>query len=128
MSEEDAWEAGGSYGAFTCPHCASLMGQFFIASITPENWSLISAPLLKLSLPVPVPPVNHRTVACTRPVASPLPLFQHPQECSRTEIALNWVTDASKQRFLWCRSRNRHGRPSHDDRAKRPALIPKMSG
>ena len=45
---------GESYSAFTCPNCAVLMGQFFVGSISSENWSLISAPLLKSDHTKPV--------------------------------------------------------------------------
>lgn len=38
---------GEPYSAFICPSCSALMGQVFVAQISPEHWSVLSAPLLR---------------------------------------------------------------------------------
>lgn len=38
---------GESYSAFICPGCSALMGQVFVAQISSQHWSIISAPLLR---------------------------------------------------------------------------------
>lgn len=38
---------GKPYSAFVCPVCSDLIGQFYIAQIDTDHWSLLSAPLLR---------------------------------------------------------------------------------
>jgi hypothetical protein len=76
--------SGRLYSAFVCPSCDSTMGQFFIAGIRPEKWSVLGSPA---AVPQPVPVVKI-------PAATPSPT---PLRCR--------IHETPKEECDWCQKR-----------------------
>ncbi|AOT05772.1 competence protein CoiA family protein [Arthrobacter sp. U41] len=68
--------SGRLYSAFVCPSCDSTMGQFFIACIRPEKWSVLGSPA---AVPPPVPVIKI-PAATTSPTPLRCRIHETPKE------------------------------------------------
>lgn len=97
--------SGRRYGAFVCPSCDSVMGQYFISRIRPQKWSILSGPDV---VPWATPPSTgirvqaavqtaaHKAVPADTP-ARPSPEAGRPLRCGLH------LPSAPRPSCDWCR-------------------------